>query len=214
MSAPNESTNNFLPKFLAIIIMTVAVLVMIGWLFDLTLLKSIIIGWVEMKFITALLFFVSGIILFFASLPPTNKNRNIVLFFCSAFILFCLIFLALIYVGVDTGIGTLFVAENKNAIKTVTPGYPSTGTMIAFLLVVIYGCMIASDKINIFKFRLISFIIIMIGEMAIFGYVINVPLLYYYIDKVSNAIAINTAFLLILIGVGFWSNLNYLKNKN
>jgi len=42
-----------------------------------------------------------------------------------------------------------------------------------------------------------------IGVIAIFGYIINAPNLYYYIEGVNSAIACHTAALFMVLGIGF-----------
>jgi ABC-type multidrug transport system permease subunit len=48
---------------LALIVLVVSIIVMLGWFLDISVLKSILPGWVSMKFITALSFFFSAILL-------------------------------------------------------------------------------------------------------------------------------------------------------
>jgi nitric oxide reductase large subunit len=42
-----------------------------------------------------------------------------------------------------------------------------------------------------------------IGAVAIVGYIINAPNLYYYIEGVNSAIACHTAALFMVLGIGF-----------
>lgn len=130
-----------LPKIVTAITVIVSIIVMFGWFLDISVLKSVIPGGVQMKFITALMFLASAIIVYYASTPPTNINRVVALGFSSAFVFFILLLLSLVYFGFDTGIGELFVREAKDVVKTVTPGYPSIGTMVAFFLVAFAGPM-------------------------------------------------------------------------
>jgi hypothetical protein len=41
-----------------------------------------------------------------------------------------------------------------------------------------------------------------IGAVAVVGYIINVPLLYYFIEGINSAIASNKAVLFVLLGKG------------
>lgn len=49
----------------------------------------------------------------------------------------------------------------------------------------------------------IGVIVGLIGAMAVVGYIINAPNLYYYIEGVNSAIACHRAALFMVLGIGF-----------
>jgi hypothetical protein len=105
--------------------------------------------------------------------------------------------------GIHTGAEDLFIKETKIAVKTVVPGRPSLPTMINFILIALAGLLTMLDvKRARPQLKIIGLIMGAIGALAIIGYIINVPILYYYIDGVNSAIAVHTSVLFIVLGVG------------
>ncbi len=52
------------------------------------------------------------------------------------------------------------------------------------------------------RLKIVGLIVAAIGALAIVGYMIDAPILYYYIEGVNSAIACHTAVLFVLIGIG------------
>ena len=61
--------------------------------------------------------------------------------------------------------------------------------------------MLNPDKLQS-KLKIIGLIVGSIGAVAVVGYIINAPLLYYYIEGVNSAMACHTAVLFVLLGMG------------
>jgi hypothetical protein len=105
--------------------------------------------------------------------------------------------------GMHTGIEELFIKEMPGGVKTVVPGRPSIPTMLNFLIIAIAGILTILDTEYLqSKLKVFGFIIGIIGAVAVFGYIIDVPLLYYFVEGVNSAIALHTAVLFILLGTG------------
>ena len=191
-------------KTLSFTVITVSLLVIVGWVFDIAILKSIYPTWVAMKFITAAAFLLSGLILYLIA-----KTREgwviakeilplpaVIIFLLMATLLVSAVF------GIHTGIEDLFVRENVGAVMTIIPGSPAILTMIAFILIAVSGFLC---HVNYGKFRKIFIvlggIVAAIGTIAMVGYILQIPVLYYYIPDKSGAIAVNTSVLFIIIGI-------------
>ena len=178
---------------------------MVGWFLNLPALTSIIPQWVTMKFSTALSFFVSGISLFFiAKMAEGHKSTAQAVLPITSLIILLLMatLLVSVIVGVRTGIEDLFVREAKGAIRTVTPGRPSLGTMIDFTLLGIAGIVALFEPANHRKYLTwMGWIITVMGVVAIFGYIFDNPTLYYTISAWSTAMALHTAILFTLLGI-------------
>lgn len=194
-------------KLLSFIVTIGGAVVMVGWLLDIEVLKSILPWWVTMKFTTALSFFLSGVTLYLvtSSLENSSDLVQLVLSITSLMLLLIMAtFLASTLLNVHTGIEDLFVIEVKNAVKTTTLGRPSIGTMINFILVAITGIFTMFDFKKLGqKIYIIGLIILIIGSIAVVGYIFSVPILYYTGEGFSTAMALHTAVLFILIGTGF-----------
>jgi hypothetical protein len=51
--------------------------------------------------------------------------------------------------------------------------------------------------------KIIGFIVGIIGAVALIGYSVNLPQLYYFVEGVNAAMACHTAILFVLLGIGF-----------
>lgn len=190
---------------LSIVVSCVGALVMLGWVLDIQILKSIHPLWVTMKFSTAFSFFISGIVVYFVqySIKGDSSISNVALPISIVIILlFMTTLLVSSYLGIRTGVEDLFVKEVAGAVKTTVPGRPSIGTMINFILVAIAGifAMLKSENLKS-KLLRIGCCINVVGGMAIIGYIIDVPLLYYTLEDASTAMALHTAILFVMLGV-------------
>ncbi len=190
-------------KALSLIVMVGGSMVMVGWFLDIPQLKSILPIWVTMKFSTALCFFLSALILH--ALAGSLERRSGVVLPISAFVILLLMgtLVASTLSGVRTGIEDFFVVEAEGAIKSTTPGRPSLGTMVNFILLATAGLLGTLDIRNSgFKLSVFGWVIAIVGGIAIGGYVLDAPLLYYTVEGWSTAMAFHTAILFVLLGVG------------
>jgi nitric oxide reductase large subunit len=106
--------------------------------------------------------------------------------------------------GVHTGAEELFIQDVSSAPTTVTPGKPSFMTMFSFIWIAITAVLASFNPKGLTPFLKITGLIIGgIGIVAVFGYLLNVPLLYYYVAGVSSAMAFHTAVLFVFLGAGF-----------
>ncbi len=193
-------------KILSIIVSICGIVVIIGWVFDVIILKSILSIWVTMKFSTALSFFFSGVTLFFIakSIEGEFTLAQVVLPI-TTLIIFILMtaLLASTFLGLHTGVEDLFVMETRGAVNTLTPGRPSVGTMISFVLVAIAGVLSMLNPAGL-KLKLLGIgsAVGIVGILAVAGYAINAPPLYYSISNRDTAMALHTAILFVMLGAG------------
>ncbi len=179
---------------------------MMGWIFDVATLKSILPVWVTMKFSTALSFFLSGITIYFIARSQEKGLgvAQVVLSITSLCILLLMAtLLASVFIGVRMGVEDLFVREAEGAVRTTTPGRPSVGTMINFILIATAGLctMLAMAHLKV-QLLLIGWIVAVIAVAAVTGYLLNTPILYYSLEGFSTAMALHTAILFLTSGVG------------
>lgn len=193
-------------RILSLVVMVAGLCVMVGWILDIGFLKSIRPTWVSMKFTTAIAFVLSGISLYFIvrAVEGDFDKAQVVLSITSLVIILLmgiLFFSAVL--NVHTGIEDLFVKELPNTVKTVFPGLPSIPTMVNFILMGIAGIVILLNPDNVrIKLKVIGVAVAAIGALAIVGYCIDIPVLYYYIEGINSAIACHTAVLFVLLGTG------------
>jgi len=190
-------------RLLAIIIGTLGLVVIFGWVFDIGALKSILPSSVTMKFSTAVSFMMTGTIIYLLN-DSKKKNSEWARVLIPSPIMVIAFYMMTLLVsslfGTHSGIENLFEREGDGAIASTSPGIPSIFTMILFLLVDLASLLVLLERKdrNIF---MIGAIISTISTIAITGYVINVPILYYNIDNFSTAMALHTSIAFMLAGV-------------
>lgn len=179
-------------------------LVMYGWFANVPFLQSIVPNAVTMKFTTALSFLLSGMVVILIHKIVFYKSAlaYIMLPFVSLGIMILMgTLLVSVTLGTKTGIEDMFVQESVGAIKTAQPGRPSIGTMVDFILIALIGIFIIAEfKYGKYIIAWSSIIVCLIGAIALFGYALDIPALYYTISGISSAMAIHTAMLFFLIG--------------
>lgn len=198
--------NKTLAKILAGIVILGGLVVMFGWFLNIPILTSILPQWVTMKFSTAFSFFLSGLTLFFIIEISEGRREasEIVIPITSLLILILMATLLIsVIVGFRSGIEDLFVREAANAIKTTTLGRPSVGTMVSFILIAVAGILSLFDYDKIKKYlKIIGIVIGVLASIAILGYILSVPVLYYAVAGWSTAMAFHTALFFLLLGIG------------
>ena len=197
---------NKIPKFLALAVVLAATASIACWLAGFSVLLSLRTGWINMKFNTAVAFAFSGFLLYCITLSREGKtDKAQVVVPILSFVIILLMgtsFLSAIF-GVRTGIESMFIEDAHPTLMTVVPGKPSLFTMLNFLLIATCGLLSAAGAERMrFKLRSIGLTVAMIGAVAVIGYILNLPLLYYFIKDVNSAMALITAALFILLGAG------------
>lgn len=193
-------------RILSFVISISGIIVITGWIFDIAIFKSISPGWISMKLSTAFAFFLSGISLYFMAEAREGgfDQAQIALSITSLSIVLVMgtLFFSL-FLGVRTGVDDLFIKDAGNPANTVTPGMPSTLTMLSFLLISLSGILTILSVENLGnKLAVTGFIIAGIGVLPVIGYIVNAPLLCYYIKGVNSAMAFHSAVLFVLLGAG------------
>lgn len=197
-----------LPKIIAVIVTIASISVMIGWFFDVTVLKSIFPQLVTMKFTTAICFLLSGISLYCtAKINEDGQDMiKIILVFVDFLIILLMASLIIsIFTNIRTGIEELFVAEAPGAINTTAPGRPALVTMIAFILAAITGLinLFGISKSVLAVTCIFGCVMIFVGVLVIIGYIFGISQFYGQFGGISSAVALHTAALFLLLGIGF-----------
>jgi len=197
---------NKISKIISVAVATAAIAVMVGWIMDIPVLKSILPQFVSMKFTTAVCFLMSAVVLFCAvKISEEERGNEMILIFVSFIILLIMTSLIIsIFTGIKTGLEDLIVREAPGAIATPVPGRPALVTMINFVLIAGIGLLSVLKKNGTLPITpVLGVIVAGIGVLAIIGYVFNFPFLYGNFNNVSSAVALHTAILFVLLGVGF-----------
>lgn len=202
-----KKKNRFdLVEIIAIVITLSGLFLVIDWIFGIGIQKSIITAHITMKLPTALSFVLSGLSIFLI-----NKNKKgsytslIILPLITSLLLLIMIgFLISDLSGIKTPVSKMLFIENVGPAETPFLGSPAVVTVFDFILIAIANMLIVFNASNMNKFLLISgSIIFFTGLIAVIGYTLNIPFLYYNFQEFTNPIALPTAILFSLYGVGF-----------
>lgn len=192
-------------KSISLVVTAAGLAVMAGWIFDSNVLKSLSPAWISMKFSAAVAFVASGVTLYFIvrTLEGEFDHAQVVLSITSLIITLLmgsLFFSAIL--GIPTGIESLLIKDTSE-VMSVTPGRPSLPTMINFLLIALAAILTLQHPARLRpKLKIIGMLVGLTGALATAGYLFNTPLLYYFIEGLNSAMALNTAALFVLLGTG------------
>ncbi len=185
------------------------VIVIAGWVFDLDWVRSVFPHFVTMKFTTALCFILSGVAALIVAKPFSQRStsENVAL----AMLAFSTVFIVqdqlYAYVYNYKSFWDNIYSE-FSPVFTAVPGRPSVGTLILFLLIdLIELTYILNLNHNTYQARrLISGTVMTASLIALIGYLIDEPILYYYSEDRSTAMAIHTAVLFLVLGAAHFIN--------
>ena len=184
-------------RVICLAVAVAGVAILIGWRFDIDVLKRLLPGTVTVKPTTATALVVSGILGFFTHWKNSVRWR-LMLVGCLSWSLilgmFCLAFAAML----DRPLDPILVGGDEGRVMSAQPGEPSIGTMVAFMCYGVFGITYAlGSQLS----RWIPHAVGIIGTVALCGYAVNMPILYYYVDGKSTAMAILTATLCAVLGL-------------
>ncbi len=192
-------------KIISFIVISIGTAIaLFGWIFGYLEVTSIIHEGGTMKFVTAIFFILSGFTLYsLCNFIVRKSSIFYVAIFASSFIefIFLMTLFSSIIIGIPTGIENAFSHEAYSQYNI--PGKPSYPTIINFFFIVLVSFIALYDNKILGKYLYFSgSIIIIVSSIALIGYIINNPLLFYTIPSINSAMAFPTAILFTLIGSG------------
>ena len=190
-------------KFLSLLVIVGGIAAMLGDIFDITILKSISPAWRSIRFITAVGFILSGATVYFIIRAFEGE-------FDKAQVALCVTsFTLVLLMGVSffsnvlglSGVEDLFIKRAPAEGKTVILGRPSMLAILNFLLIAAAAILVMWKVPNPQpKLKIIGLVVGLIGATALSGYIINVPVLYHFMQGQGSAMACPTAILFVLLG--------------
>jgi hypothetical protein len=193
-----------LAKLLSLLIIGGGIAAMVGDIYDITILKSLSPQWRSIRFITTVGFILSGVTVYFitTALEGRFDTAQVVLSITS--------FTIVLLMGVSffstvlglTGVEGLLVKSSPPEINRVILGRPAMLAILNFLLMAVAATLVTWKVGNLrLKLKIIGFIVALIGAVALLGYIINVPVLYNFLQGEGSAMACPTAILFVLLGI-------------
>ncbi|MEG4555353.1 PAS domain S-box protein [Microcoleus sp. F6_B6] len=195
----------------SVAVIAIGCTVILGWIFDVQLLKSILPGLVTMKANTAVCFILGGFSLFVQQIRRTEliaikhqKNTNILIFSCSFFIiLITLLTLVQYSFNLDLGIDQLLFKETYTLTSPGTPGRMAPNTAAAFLLLGISLLLLSERRPKYLRIQILSCSAFLIAFMGLIGYLYDKALFYRIGDNTGMALHTSAAFMLLSSGILF-----------
>ncbi|HLD14968.1 MAG TPA: hypothetical protein VJB94_00090 [Candidatus Nanoarchaeia archaeon] len=199
-------------KFLAFIIFILSILAMIGWIFDISILKALRPNWDTMKFPTALAFLMTSIVII--TIPyyiRGNSSISRLLLPVCSMIIFLIVtpFMMPFLFGITPEQGQLVVKSTRDVIEPVYPGAPNYASIIAFIIIASVGFLTVINFDSFMKFMVAGCILSFIGLLGVLRYFFqNPPFL-----ESLNGMAFRTALLILISGLCFILIYKYEKHN-
>jgi hypothetical protein len=200
---------NIITNILVAIVFFGAIAVILGWIFNVSALKSILPIWVSMKFITAVCFLISSVIVFILCKKEKGQFAELVLMVLSFTLLLIMVaFFFSLFTGISTGIESLFVKEAPGSVGTSAPGVPAVPTILCFIIIGFAGGVYLFNPEGSLKINISGWVITVIGLVAVMGYLAGIPVLYYSFPG-HTSMAFHTALFFTFLGI----NLSLISDK-
>lgn len=185
-------------KALALATISIATLIMSGWIFSITWLVQPLAIFPTIKFNTALLFLVFGIILWIeAGEQPRRTSRYSTILTILALLFSTTTFLEYSF-GISLGLDQLFISDQLSPSTDMYPGRMSPGTTMQFIL---FGIALLALKLpfrgSVAGSQMVIGILLIISLIIFSGYVYGVQSLYeIFLFSTVSPITLLTFFLL------------------
>lgn len=195
LSFPSAQT---LSQTTAITVLVIGCIVIMGWLFNIATLKSVLPGLVTMKANTAIGFILSGLSLWFWHRhPPRHFSQHSAQLWAFLVLLLGVLTLLQYIFPIDFGIDQLIFKESVDAIATAAPGRMAPNTALNFFLIgsaLLLLCHRRPQYLATHFFTIVSFLIAFLGLL---GYLYGNAYFYHY-GETFTAMALHTAITFIL----------------
>ncbi len=177
---------------------TVAVIVLIGWSFDVLLLKQIMPGLVAMNPATAVCLLLAGVSL------ALHWNKFIVVPAAGAVAAIAATKLLYLVLGAPGGVDQILFAASINETGTATPNRMAPNTALALLFL---GCALLASAVAhrrmAFASQILAALAVTLALFALIGYLLGVAGLYGVQSFIP--MALHTALSLVILSIGVFS---------
>ena len=209
-STPIAAVQSFSKKA-SIAVIAIGCTVILGWIFDLQLLKSILPGLASMKANAAVCFILGGFSLFLlqrrrAELTARNHQKIAnCLIFSSSFLIILISLLTVVQYSfnVDLGIDQLLFKDSSTLTGAGTPGRMAPNTAAAFLLLGTALLLLSERRPKYLRVQILSCCAFLIAFLGLIGYIYDKALFYRIGDYTGMALHASAAFMLLSFGILF-----------
>jgi PAS domain S-box-containing protein len=208
-STPIAALQSFSKKA-GIAVIAIGCTVMLGWIFDLQLLKSIFPELQSMKANTAVCFILSGLSLFLqqrrraklTTIKHQNIDKALIVASSSLIILISLFTLVQYSFNLDLGIDQLLLKDNSHLTSLSAPGRMPPNTATGFLLQGTALLLLSLRRPKHLRVQMLSCGAFLIAYLGLIGYIYGKPF-FYTIGYTGMALHTSVAFILLSLGILF-----------
>ena len=187
--------------------LSIGILVLVGWIFDIRFLTSLDPGFASMKVNAAI-----GIVCLSVALllsvyaqssqsGQSNMKSNHLL---SALLVFAILIASLTFAeylsGIDFGIDQIFCLDVLEPVQTSSPGRPSMLTALGLGLLAFSLSLLTLEKARVAQAQMIALLVSLSGLFVLVGYILGASAL--YSSKSCSAMSLLSAVSFIVIGLG------------
>jgi two-component system NtrC family sensor kinase len=209
-STPIAAVQSFSKKA-SIAVIAIGCTVILGWIFDLQLLKSILPGLVTMKANAAVCFILGGFSLFILQRRraelTARKHQKIAncLIFSGSFLIILISLLTLVQYSfnLDLGIDQLLFKDSSTLTSPAAPGRMAPNTAAAFLLLGTALLLLSERRPKYLRVQILSCCAFLIAFLGLIGYIYGKALFYRIGDYTGMALHASAAFMLLSFGILF-----------
>ncbi|MGI0487972.1 response regulator [Pantanalinema rosaneae CENA516] len=189
-------------RIASLLVIAIGGIVLVGWLFDLPALKSVLPIWVTMKANTAIAFMLAGCSLW--QLQHSQLSSTRIARICAGLVLAIGLLTLIQYnFGINLGIDQLIFSESADAVGTFAPGRMAANTAFNFLLIGIALLLLTRSRPFYALVQLLSFITFLIAFLGLLGYLYNIQEFYGFGSYTKMAVHTATTFIILGIGIIF-----------
>ncbi|MEG3860821.1 PAS domain-containing sensor histidine kinase [Microcoleus sp. herbarium12] len=209
-SAPIIALQSFSQKA-GIAVIAIGCTVMLGWIFDLPLLKSILPELASMKVNTAVCFILGGWSLLLQQRPdaksiivkPQKLDKILILSTSLLVILISLLTLIQYSFNLDLGIDQLLFKETSILTSSSVPGRMAPNTAAAFLFLGSALLLLSVRRPKYLRVQILSCCAFLIAFLGLIGYIYGKAFFYTIGTQIGMALHTSVAFVLLSLGILF-----------
>ena len=188
-------------RLVSLLTVSLGITVILGWLFNIPVLKSIVQGYISMKFNTAICLISLGLALFFLTSKKNNFHKKLSIVLVVPVFIIAMLSLSQDLFHIDWGLDELFIRDlEKNAAQQVYPGRMSPTTAICFMLIswVLLTVEIKKTQLQIINQNLLHACTVL-SFIAILGYIFDTS--FFYTFTFLTSIALHTAIAIFILSI-------------
>ncbi|WP_242072009.1 EAL domain-containing protein [Nostoc sp. FACHB-110] len=188
----------------SILVTLIGFVVIVGWIKDITIFKSVWPGWVAMKANTAICLILGGTSLWLWHWQSTNIITRHICQLCAALVLVVGLFTLIQYTfNLDLGIDQIFFQASLDPLGDAAPGRMAVHTAVIFVLLGTSLLLLSLNHPAYFIAQLLAIVAFFIAGMGLLGYIYGNAYLYKFGSLTSIAIHTAIALLLLICGILF-----------